>query len=78
MTRRLFLQAIPGVVPLCHTSELPPSMSLAMEEFQQVDDLIAADGFRVPDRQSVYSKARAILRAAVREGGPVNQQKKDK
>lgn len=75
MTRRTFLQAIPGLPVLCHPSDLPPQMSLSNEEYEQVGSLLAAEAIRVPDRDVMLNKSRAILRAAVRETGPVNQKR---
>lgn len=71
MRRRAFLQAIPLGPVTCLPWDLPPAMSLSEAEFEQVDDLLRAESLRVPDREVMLNKSRAILRAAVREKGPV-------
>ena len=75
MTRRSFLQAIPGVPVTCLPADLPPALSLSNEEFEQMDVLLVAEILRLPQREVTINKSRAILRAAVRERGPVNQRR---
>lgn len=74
MTRRLFLQAIPSVLPLCHPSQLPPLLSLSFAEWEEVRTALEA----ARTRTVMVDKAVAILRAAVREPGPQIQQGKVK
>lgn len=76
VTRRTFFQAIPGVLPLCRPSELPPMLSLTFEEWEQMDAILMAEALRNPARENMANKSSAILRQAVREVGPVNQGKR--
>lgn len=74
MTRRAFFQAIPGVLPLCHPSQLPPALSLSFQEYEGVAALLTAG----PATSEVArNKATAILRAAVREAGPQVQHRRE-